>query len=99
MSEESGFWNVSASDVIGAYLQKEQNDNETAVKMLESQAAIQQAALHSPQMDSMQDAVNTGYAAPVNAQTVQSYFARVPKPLLYGSVALLVGALALKAVK
>lgn len=99
MSTDSGFWDLSATDVIGAYLKKEESDNLSKIELLKHQAAIQQSALHSPQMDSMQDAVNTGYAAPKNTVANQNYFDRIPKPLLYGSVALFVGALALKAVK
>lgn len=99
MAEESGFWDISASDLIGGYLQKEQADNQAKIEMLKQQAAIQQAALNSPEYMSAKEAIDSGYTPVNNERGTQSYFDRMPKPLLYGSLALLGGALLLRVVK
>lgn len=85
---------VTASDIIGAYVQKEAYDSQLKVKQLEQQAATQQRTLHQPVYETMQDAVRNGYGAPQS-----SYWDRIPKPLLYGSLALLGGALLIQAAK
>lgn len=77
-------------------MQREQIESESKVRMLELQAQQQQSALHSPQIDSMEVAVDTGYAA--NNNTV-SYWDRIPKTLLFGSLFVFMGGLIWKAAK
>ena len=98
MAEQNqGFLDITASDIIGGLLERERIDSAHKIKALEVQYNTQQRALHEPVIDSMQDAVNTGYAAPAN--TVPGYFQRVPKPLLYGGLGLLATGVLLKVTK
>ena len=99
MSEDAGFLDISASDLIRGYLEVEKLDAQTKIEKIKAQSATQQRTLHAPEVDSMQDAVNTGYAANRNGLTLQQYWDRIPKPLLYGSLLLLGGAVFVKAVK
>ncbi|WP_261840915.1 hypothetical protein [Aliamphritea ceti] len=94
--DDQSFFDVSLSDIGSIYLQVEQAKAESKVKQIEAQSANQQQALHAPSVDSMQDAINMQ-----NAQysSVEGYWDRIPKPLLYGSAALLFGAVLIKAVK
>lgn len=99
MAEDAGFLDISASDLIRGYLEVEKLDAQTKIEAIKAQSANQRRTLHAPEIDSMQDAVNTGYAAPLNGMTIGQYWDRIPKPLLYGSLFLLGGAVLVKAVK
>lgn len=83
----NAFFDVSVSDLLGGYLSLEQQKLQNKMALMEMQSSTQQSALHQPNYDSMQDAVNSGYAAPAN--TVPGYLGSIPKPLLYGSLAVL----------
>lgn len=93
----SQFFDISASDVIGAYLQKEQIDADAKVKTMAMQAETQQRTLNAPAIDSAQVAIDSGYVR--QPQTQASYWDRIPKGLLYGSGLLLLGAVAYKVAK
>lgn len=97
MSEqEKPFFDVSMSDIMGGLLKLEENKAMADMKRLENQSRNQQRALHEPSVDSMQDAIDSGY---VNQQQFDRYWQGIPKPLLYSSGALLAVAVLVKVLK
>jgi hypothetical protein len=89
---ESNFFDISASDIIGAYLKKEQIDAQSKVEVLAAQGATQNKAINAPAIESAQVAVDTGYVkTPANSSG--SYWSRIPKGLLWGGLMVLGGGL------
>gem|GEM_PF-4926481 len=62
MTVLDSFLDISASDLIGAYLQKEQFDHDSNLEALRQQAENQNRNLNAPSIDSPSVAVDTGYA-------------------------------------
>ena len=60
----SGFLDIKASDIVTAYLQKNQLEHESNIRALDNQANNQHNMLTSPMIESPQVAVDSGYASP-----------------------------------
>lgn len=95
MSESSGFnWGNSLDKLIGAYGSYSVAKVERDTAEYNAAAAEQVQTLHPPVATNTVEAYNTGNIAPMDS----GYYSRIPKELLWGSVALLGGALVLKAI-
>jgi hypothetical protein len=66
------FFDFTASDLISAFVQKENNDHKRNLEVLRLQAEYQDRNLSSPMIDSPSVAVDTGYAGAPNASTGMS---------------------------
>lgn len=60
--KETGFFNITASDLIGAYVSKEKNEAEAKSAALANQAANQSRNLNAAMIGSPSVAVDSGYA-------------------------------------
>lgn len=95
MSEASGFnWGSTLDNLISVYGQREVAKVERDTAEYNAAAANQVKTLHPPVATNTVEAYNTGNIAPMSS----GYYSRIPKELLWGSVALLGGVLVLKAI-
>lgn len=95
-------FNASLDKILGTYTTISQARAERDIAKYQAAASMQQAALNPPVGYTATGAYAIGNATvpgAAPAQYQQSYFDRIPKELLYGSVGLLGFALLLKAVK
>lgn len=77
------FLDVSLSDLLKGYVTLEQGKTEAELQRYRYETEIQGEALNNAQTDTFSESVGGG------SYESSSYFDRVPKGLLYGSVALL----------
>ncbi|WP_406827719.1 hypothetical protein [Microbulbifer sp. ARAS458-1] len=95
-----GFLDLTASDLIGQYTELQKIKAGLGTQKVQQSTAAQDQALHSSDYTSGSEAISGGNAqVPGAAAAPASYWDRVPKPLLYGSVGLLGLGLVLKAIK